>query len=175
MTYDESIILTAENWQQLSPGEKLEALQAIEDRMALESDRLACPVESRPLYADGNSVTLGLYDPATGRICINSSQLEPGSRYGDDPRMMVETCLHEGRHAYQDQAVKGIADHSDKAQVESWRENFKDYITFEENPRAYYSQPVEADARAFAHARYEMMNEERTQLREQSVSYGIGT
>ena len=44
MTYDESIILTAENWQQLSPGEKLEALQAIEDRMALESDRLACPV-----------------------------------------------------------------------------------------------------------------------------------
>ena len=174
MTYDESITAISENWSVMSAGEKLEALQAIEDRMAFESDRFACPVEGRELFTGEHSVTLGLFDPGSGRIYINSTQLEAGSRYGGDPQMLVSVCLHEGRHAYQHQAVNGAVFHDDPKELQSWKDNFDNYISFRENPRAYYDQPLERDARAFAEARGEILIEEQKQLRQQSIPRGIG-
>jgi len=167
MTYEESIMRTGSEWSSMDCSERLSALQAIEDRMALESERFACPVESREMRSVGNGISLGCFDPSSGRIYINSSQLEPGSKYGDDPKMLITACLHEGRHSYQHQSVNGAVIHSDREECERWKENFDNYITFKENPRAYYEQPVEADAREFAEMRYDLIDEERRQLTEE--------
>ena len=85
--------------------------------------------------------------------------------YGKDSSTIVTTCLHEGRHAYQHQVVNGIVQHDDPNEAATWSENLKDgnYISFEENPRGYYEQPVEVDAREFAACRYRAMMSERLQ------------
>ena len=85
--------------------------------------------------------------------------------YGKDASTIVTTCLHEGRHAHQHQVAKGFVEHDNPVEAEAWRENLKDghYISFRENPRGYYEQPVEVDAREFAARRYEELVTERFQ------------
>lgn len=162
MTYQESLLLTGSEWTSLSDDRKIEVLQAIENHMAYESGRVSAPVEGRFLRTGSDGIFLGSYDPRSGRIYINVSQFDPGSMYGKDSSTLVTACLHEGRHAYQHQVANGIVHHDDPNEAAAWRENLKDgnYISFEEDPRGYYEQPVEADAREFAAYRYkEMMNE----------------
>lgn len=70
----------------------------------------------------------------------------------DDPFDVMETIAHETRHEYQHYLIE----HPDKRpsniseeQVNSWKENFENYIDYEEgkdNFEAYEKQPVEADA-----------------------------
>lgn len=163
MTYEESLLLTTDVWNDLSDEKKIEVLQTIENHIAFECERLPCPVEGRFLHTGTEGVVLGTYDPKEGKIYINSSQFDSQSMYGKDSSQLVTTCLHEGRHAYQHQVVNGVASHDDAAQVEQWRENLREgnYISFRENPRGYYEQPVEADARAFAEERYQELVAER--------------
>lgn len=162
MTYQESLLLTGSEWTSLSDDKKIEVLQAIENHMAYESNRISSPVEGRFLHTGSDGIVLGSYNPRSGRIYINVSQFDPESMYGKDSSALVTTCLHEGRHAYQHQVANGIVHHDNPNEAVAWRENLKDgnYISFEENPRGYYEQPVEVDAREFAASRYkEMMNE----------------
>ena len=65
---------------------------------------------------------------------------------------VMNTMVHEMRHAYQ-HAVVDSPDKFDVAQstVDSWAADFDDYKTPDSDGfKAYYSQPVEADARSFA-------------------------
>lgn len=165
MTYQESLLLTGSEWTSLSDDKKIEVLQAIENHMAYESNRISVPVEGRFLHTGTDGIVLGSYDPRSGRIYINVSQFDSESMYGKDSSTLVTTCIHEGRHAYQHQAANGIVHHDDPNEVAVWRENLKDgnYISFEENPRGYYEQPVEVDAREFAACRYKEMLGERLQ------------
>ncbi len=163
MTYKESLLLTGDAWTTLSDEKKVEVLQTIENHMALESQRMSAPVEGKFLHTGPDGVVLGTYDPGSGRIYINTSQFDPESMYGKDSSRLVTACLHEGRHAWQHQAVNGLARCDDPEEVEQWRENLKDgnYISFRENPKGYYEQPVEVDARAFAAGRYKELQLER--------------
>lgn len=165
MTYQESLLLIGNEWTSLSDDKKIEVLQTIENHMAYESNRVSVPVEGRFLHTGSDGIVLGLYDPRSGRIYINASQFDSESMYGKDSSTIVTTCLHEGRHAYQHQVVNGIVQHDDPSEAAAWRENLKDgnYISFEENPRGYYEQPVEVDAREFAACRYREMMSERLQ------------
>lgn len=165
MTYQESLLLIGNEWTSLSDDKKIEVLQTIENHMAYESNRVSVPVEGRFLHTGSDGIVLGLYDPRSGRIYINASQFDSESMYGKDSSTIVTTCLHEGRHAYQHQVVNGIVQHDDLSEAAAWRENLKDgnYISFEENPRGYYEQPVEVDAREFAACRYREMMSERLQ------------
>ena len=165
MTYQESLLLTGNEWTSLSDGKKIEVLQTIENHMAYESNRVSVPVEGRFLHTGSDGIVLGSYDPRSGRIYINVSQFDSESMYGKDSSTIVTTCLHEGRHAYQHQVVSGIVQHDDPNEAAAWSENLKDgnYISFEENPRGYYEQPVEVDAREFAACRYKEMMSERLQ------------
>ncbi len=162
MTYRESLQLTGSEWTSLSEDKKIEVLQTIENHMAYESNRISVPVEGKFLYTGTDGVTIGSYNPRRGIIYINTSQFDSESMYGKDSSALVTACLHEGRHAYQQQVANGIVQHDNPDEASAWRENFKDgnYISFRENPRGYYEQPIEKDAREFAACRYkEMMNE----------------
>lgn len=165
MTYQESLLLIGNEWTSLSDDKKIEVLQTIENHMAYESNRVSVPVEGRFLHTGSDGIVLGSYDPRSGRIYINVSQFDSESMYGKDSSTIVTTCLHEGRHAYQHQVVNGIVQHDDPNEAATWSENLKDgnYISFEENPRGYYEQPVEVDAREFAACRYRAMMSERLQ------------
>ena len=163
MTYDESLLLIGDSWSTLNDKEKIEVLQAIENHMAYESNRMSSTVEGRFLYTGKDGVVLGSYDPSNGHIYINTSQFDSESMYGKDSSRLITTCIHEGRHAYQHQVAKGFVHHDNPEEAEAWKDNLKEgnYISFNENPRGYYEQSVEVDAREFAFRRYEELNLER--------------
>lgn len=153
ISYQDSLkYLNNEQWKTLNVDEKINVLQVVENEMANRSQRLPCEISAEPMPSSDNSIQLGGYSPASKDISLNSEQLMAGSKYGNDYSVHLDTTLHEGRHAYQDQAVTGIVQHSDKAELEAWRDNMKPghYIDYEQNPRRYFSQPIEQDARAFA-------------------------
>lgn len=166
MTYEQSIMLTDKQWSSLSDEAKIQVLQAIENHAAFEAGRLNCPVVGKFLYTGNDGVVLGTYDPQSKVIYVNSSQFDAESKYGKTSETLVTTCLHEGRHAYQHQVADGIIVHSNPAEAEAWKNNLSDgnYISFRENPRAYYNQPVEVDARRFAEAKYAELVTERQKL-----------
>ena len=110
-----------------------------------------------------DGVVLGTYDPKNQVIYVNSSQFASDSRYGKDSEAIVTACLHEGRHAYQHQVTDGTVLHDNQAEANAWKENLAEgnYISFRDNPRAYYNQPVEVDARRFAEEKYSEIIAER--------------
>lgn len=152
MHYEEALCCIKDHWDDTSDARKIQALQAVENRMAFESGRLPCPVVGRFLYTGEEGTVLGSYNREDRVILINSSQFAPDARYGKEE--LVKACLHEGRHAFQHQVCEGLAVHKDPEEVKIWRDNLKNYISFDENPRGYVQQPVEVDARTFADRRY---------------------
>ncbi len=163
MTYEESIALTGSQWTSLSDDQKLEVLQTIENHVAFETGRLNCPVVGKFLYTGADGVALGMYDPKNQVIYVNDSQFDETSKYGKTSEAIVTACLHEGRHAYQHQVADGIIQHYNQEEADAWKENFSEgnYISFRENPRAYYNQPVEVDARRFSEEKYAEIVAER--------------
>ncbi len=92
----------------------------------------------------------GYFNAATRTIVLNEIVLRDAS-----PARALNVIAHESRHGYQWHAVLNPASVPDdvRANVETWRNNFANY----KSPaihgyRAYYNQPVEVDARAFAEA-----------------------
>lgn len=174
MRYEENLLLTGIKWNQLDEGRKLEILQTIENQVAYESGRSACLVESKFLYTGTGGIVLGSYNPNEKVIYVNASQFDAESMYGKDSEALITACLHEGRHAYQHQAVEGLVTHENMDEVEEWRENLNHYISFNENPRAYYEQPVEVDARKFGEERYKELVSERESLEvKDSTDYNL--
>ena len=60
--------------------------------------------------------------------------------------------IHEGRHAYQNYNLEQREVNSDSYSTFEWRQNMEDGYKSPEiyGFRAYWTQPVEVDARAFA-------------------------
>ena len=163
MTYEERIVLTGSQWTSLSDEQKLEVLQTIENHVAFETGRLNCPVVGKFLYTGADGIALGMYDPKNHVIYVNDSQFDADSKYGKTSEALVTACLHEGRHAYQHQVADGFIQHDNQAEADTWKENLSEgnYISFRENPRAYYNQPVEVDARRFSEEKYAEIEAER--------------
>jgi hypothetical protein len=66
---------------------------------------------------------------------------------------MVDTIVHEGRHAYQDFAVQHPAAVADQRVVAAWAKNRINYLDAERyGQELYQSQPLEADAWSYAGA-----------------------
>lgn len=163
MTYEDCLKLTADKWNSLDVDTKIEILNTLEAHEAEVNFRIACPVEGRFLYTGNDGIVMGQYDRNTCKIYINDSQLAPDSKYGASADRILTTLLHEGRHSYQHQAVTGVIIH-DEAETKVWTENFQKYITFQEDPKGYYTQPIEADARNYATQRYQEILSERDTL-----------
>lgn len=173
MTYEEALGATGRQvWSGLCEERKVEVLQALEDRAARESGRLSRPVVAEWLHTGQDGVVLGTFNPSQQTISVNASQLGEGASCGEDSSRMVETIFHEGRHAYQHDVVEGRIPHADAEEARAWAENLEPggYVRFWENPRAYFAQPVEADARRFAEARSARLEQERSELLMQEES-----
>jgi hypothetical protein len=131
-------------WDSLSIDDRLETLQNIEDRMAEIQGRP--PVE---IYIDDTlgPTTFGGYDPYSETISINASHLNSDMPVDE----FIDTIVHEGRHAYQDYAIKNPGFLADTEQVNSWAENQQNYLGADEyGQEIYANQPIEADAWNYA-------------------------
>lgn len=169
MTYEDALRATGqEAWSGLSEEGKVEVLQTIENHLAAECGRETRSVEGKWLYTGDDGIELGRYQDGSQTICVNASQLGEGSLYGNDPDKMVETVLHEGRHAFQHDVAEGRIPYEDVETAHAWARNLEPggYVRFDENPRAYWDQPVEADARRFASDRLSQLRLERAAVTE---------
>jgi len=134
--------LTQAEWAKLNNDERLGVLQKVEDALAEAQGRPR--VELRSGDIDSNGVYHSSYNPPT--IEINNALLAQG-----DLHATLTTLTHESRHAYQHYATENADFHPDATQTESWRTNFEEgnYIEPAKNPKGYWNQPVERDARHF--------------------------
>lgn len=152
-----------ENWSKLSLEQKTEVLNRIEQHVASIEHRPALKVELEPMKPR----TLGYQSASEHKIALNSMYVasnNPGVH-----REVLDTIIHEGRHAYQHYNVDVRNIHESGAEVATWRENFYDpryqyyhstgqkiIIPYNDGSRhdvdfrLYYYQPVEIDARNFA-------------------------
>lgn len=155
--------LRLENWSKLSLSEREELLNRVEQHIAAIEHRPALKVEIQQLEPRH----LGYQSASEHKIVLNS--LYVGENDPAMHREVLDTIVHEGRHAYQHYNVDVKMIHESGSEVESWRENFynpeyqyyhsgtqrilipyNDGSIHDVDFRLYYYQPVEIDARNFA-------------------------
>lgn len=140
-----------ENWIELELPEKEMVLNNLEEQIAEIEHRPACPIHLEPL----DKGLWGGYNPDTKDITINSLYVE-SSDFGTY-REVVDTLIHEGRHAYQDYNVNVSEVHPRHSEVAGWAENMEggkwgywgDCSSLL-GQRLYEQQSIEIDARNFA-------------------------
>lgn len=152
-----------ENWSKLSLSEREDLLNRVEQHIATIEHRPALKVELQEMEPRH----LGYQSASEHKIVLNS--LYVGSNDSGMHREVLDTIVHEGRHAYQHYNVDVKMIHESGCEVETWRENFynpeyqyyhsgtqKILIPYNDGSihdvdfRLYYYQPVEIDARNFA-------------------------
>lgn len=154
--------LKFDNWTKLELSEKIDVLNDLESRIAEIEHRPACPVRyddtmgEIEVYGDQVYGRMGGYSPDTKDITLNANLLE-----SSDPRVyleVIDTVVHEGRHAYQDFNINVCEVHPRHSEVESWAETMGDGkwgywgdCSTLIGQRLYEQQSVEIDARNFAH------------------------
>ncbi len=126
-------------------------LNALEERIAEIECRPPCPIHLAPL----EEKHWGGYNPVSKDITINSdyTQLSDYQTY----REVVDTLIHEGRHAYQDYNVNVCQIHPRQSEISSWADNMEggkwgywgDCSSLL-GQRLYDQQAIEIDARNFA-------------------------
>ena len=145
--------LSPENWEKLTPEQRLNTLQGIENKIAKITERPPCKVVSEEM----NNCTRGYYND--GKIAINSKLLESGG--AEAMLQATKTMVHEGRHAYQFYNLKCNEVEPNQELIAAWRVNIEElgYETGEPTwPfgseeigfKKYFTQPVEVDARVFS-------------------------
>lgn len=156
--------LKYENWCKLSLSQRAEVLNRIEQHVAAIEHRPALKVELEQLKPR----SLGYQCAAENKIVLNTLYVGANSR--EQHREVIDTIIHEGRHAYQHYNTDVKTIHESISEVRTWYENFynpeykyyhsgtqKILIPYHDGTihdvdyRLYYYQPVEIDARNFAH------------------------
>lgn len=141
--------LKYDQWKELNMEEKIDVLQKFEYEIAKIEHREPILVRGSDL---GNCV-YGQYSPQTNDIQLNQELL--ASNMENDHTQIIQTYLHEGRHAYQFYNLLVERTEQNLELFNSWNVNLNvlgynsgDYgiFGFEE----YYTQPIEVDARVFA-------------------------
>lgn len=152
-----------ENWSKLTIEEKKDVLNRIEQKIAEIEHRPAIRVEIEEMTPRN----LGYHSNSEHKIALNSQYV--GTNNPNFHREIINTIIHEGRHAYQHYNVDVKCIHESASRVKEWEQNFYDpewgyysykgqkiYIPFNDGKvkdvgyRLYAYQPVEIDARNFA-------------------------
>jgi len=132
-----------EHWEGLNIDERLIAVQNVENIMAEVQNRPSVPVE----IADLDPNEFGGFDGQS--IIINQEHLSGGQNVEE----IVDTIVHEGRHAYQNFVINHPEMISDHAIVQAWTDNFDNYLDLQNyGAELYNNQPVEQDAWQYAEA-----------------------
>lgn len=143
----DSILLLDSGWEKLDNEQKMNVLQKI------------CNIEKakfgikNPIYVKSKAYMnelLACYNPDDNTVSINAQLLD------DNGMDVLESCLHECRHAYQYELVDLYNQTNDQQKnlaiftsARSFKEEFSDYKggeCFDE----YYQQECEVDARSYA-------------------------
>lgn len=139
--------LKFDNWQVLSPSERLEVLQKAENKIAEIEHRESCPIITKDM-PEGH---FGYYSPNSKAITINVQYIY--SADFNSYKETLDTLIHEGRHAYQDYNISEREVHPRSGELANWKWN-EDVIGYQSAElfgfKTYAMQPVETDARAFA-------------------------
>lgn len=131
-------------WQQLNLDQRVGLLQDLENDQARQTGRDRCTVVAEKMPELGNC---GFLHSATRTIKINADHIQNDALEFS----AVHTLLHEGRHAYQQNAIKTHGLHHDPEQVRVWTENHAVYVqNSEKSFFIYRNQPVEKDADDYA-------------------------
>lgn len=136
------------NWNESTFEEKLQALQFLENDYANKQGRNACEVKAEKMPHISYS---GYYNPEDNTIYINEEHLLDSNANKIFNYLSVDTILHEGRHAYQHNAIKNENLHDDQKQVEVWKMNFNNNVYMD--PRKgylYRMQSLERDANDYS-------------------------
>ena len=89
---------------------------------------------------------LGCYNPSTNRIELNARCLE-----NHDCSDLLNTVLHESRHAFQNKCIETPESVTVKDNIiDVWKDNFNNYISPADDFEAYENQEIEKDANYFA-------------------------
>lgn len=131
------------NWERLDADEKHESIKNL---IKCISDLQGMPEVPDVEFLNDGDNSCGFYSERGKYIGINENYL-------DDAKEIVDTVVHEVRHAYQHYRAELL----EEPQDEIYRFNFEHYIgpEYDENGFCvnffdYYDQYVEAEARAFA-------------------------
>lgn len=155
--------LNYKEWSKLTIPERLTVLNYVENGLAQIEHRPALNVQ----FKDLDIKCFGFHCDSERLIVLNSKYVG-----ANDPlihREIIDTIIHEGRHAYQHYNVDVKCIHESLSEVKEWEKNFYDpqwryysykgqkiYIPFDDGEtvdvgyRLYANQPVEIDARNFA-------------------------
>ena len=143
-----------EQWERMTPQQRLEAMQKVENAIAEIAHRPPCEVRCEVM----KSTHFGYYDPVSKTITLNSLFLGKDiSSYKET----LDTIVHEGRHAYQDYNLTERQIHSSPGDLTNWKINHEKYGYQSSNifgMKLYWMQPVEADARKFAEDVFKKFN-----------------
>lgn len=140
-------------WRELGLSEKEYILNDLEAKIAEIEHRPPCPIR----VVDMPSNVFGGFNPDSKTIDINAAYIERSSYDTDMFREVLDTLVHEGRHAYQDYNVNVCEIHPRHSEVASWAETMEggkwgyygDTSTWL-GQRLYEQQSIEIDARNFA-------------------------
>ena len=143
-------LFTTSNWAISSYAERLEALQSLENYFADMQGRTRRTVQA----VDLKEGVMGKYNPSVPTNIFISQQLL-NDNTGNFEAM--DTIVHEGRHAYQDDCImwRCAPNSADVVRLNGWRENMprrggKGGNYLDDGGYAYRYQPVEADAYCYA-------------------------
>ena len=129
----------------LEPSVRLEALRSISETYA---KMLNIPVVPLELSADLAPNNMGYYQDVTKTITINARLVDEQPISVETAKQAIGTVIHETYHAYQYRAAYSPKKYGlDPTVAARWRENARNYCSFEENPMQYWLQPLEVYAR----------------------------
>ena len=103
-------------------------------------------IDAKLEFADMPKNSLGGYDHTTNRMELNSRFLEH-----NDCQELMNTSLHESRHAFQNKCIQNPDSVTVKQNIiDVWKDNFDNYISPADDFEAYENQEIEKDANYFA-------------------------
>lgn len=139
--------LSFDEWKELSLKERVAILQLVEDVVAEIAHRPSCDLNVKNMEKG----SYGYFSPDRGDITMNSRYIR--SNTYEDYKECIDTIVHEGRHAYQHYNLTQREVHPREGDITNWKANEFEYGYQSAQVygfKAYWLQPQECDARAFA-------------------------
>lgn len=111
-----------------------------------ESVKEIMGIDAELCFANMPENVCGGYNSVTNRIELNSRFLEK-----PDYKDLLNTLLHESRHAFQQKCIDNPESVTVKNNIiDVWKDNMNNYISPEFDFEAYENQEIEKDANYFA-------------------------
>ncbi|MBR0208939.1 MAG: hypothetical protein IJQ43_08580 [Oscillospiraceae bacterium] len=136
-----------DTWNKASIEQRKAMLQAYMQRVA---EIYGVTVASEIVFYNGERGSRGAYSPGENCVRINENYLSRSDSY-----QIMQTMIHEMRHAYQHAAVEHPESYIVSAEtIAAWEQNFK-WENYKSQQKGntyaeYVSQPIEWDAKNFA-------------------------